>query len=637
MGEFYRGYIPTKNKKGTMKFKGVADSALLTLEQAQEYGEYAGIMADDAILVDVDDMAQATLLLDIVEDKEIRCRVLESRSGMHFLFKNSAVRKCPNRVKLACGITADIKSGFKSSYEVLKIDGKEREVLYDILDNEEYQEVPKWLFPVKTDLDFFTMENGDGRNQTLFNYILTLQSTDFSVEECRETIRIINDYILPEKLDREEIEKILRDDAFQKESFFKGGTFLHDKFATYLKNNHHIIKIDGKLHIYQDGIYQDGESLIEYEMIQHIPNLTQAKRREVLSYLDASIRRNTKPADANYVAFKNGIFDISRNELIPFTPDIIMVNRVPWDYVPGAYFELGDKVLNKVSNYDPEIRQLLEEAIGYTFYRRNELRKAFILTGKKRNGKSTYLDMIVQLLGAENVSSLDIGEIGDKFKTAELFGKLANAGDDINDNFIMNPAILKKVISGENITVEEKGVKPYKFTPYCKFLFSANTIPRIKDKSGAVLDRFIIIPFKKEFTKQDPDYDPYIKYKLRCRECMEYLIQIGIAALKRVLENQEFSHSKAAKEEWHNYEIMNNPVLEFFKDTPVGEVVNETLNDVYRKYKEFCIANGFTEIAANSFSRKAQEFYKIITIRKKVGGKLYQVFIDKNEQKTIKK
>ena len=46
-------------------------------------------------------------------------------------------------------------------------------------EDEEYEEVPKWLTPVKTNVDFLNMEEGDGRNQSLFNYILTLQSSLF--------------------------------------------------------------------------------------------------------------------------------------------------------------------------------------------------------------------------------------------------------------------------------------------------------------------------------------------------------------------------------------------------------------------------------------------------------------------------
>ena len=55
-------------------------------------------------------------------------------------------------------------------------------------ENEEAEDVPKWMTPVKTSLGFLDMDAGDGRNNALFSYILTLQSNDFSVEEARETI-----------------------------------------------------------------------------------------------------------------------------------------------------------------------------------------------------------------------------------------------------------------------------------------------------------------------------------------------------------------------------------------------------------------------------------------------------------------
>ena len=104
-------------------------------------------------------------------------------------------------------------------------------------------------------MDFLNMEAGDGRNQELFNYILTLQSNDYSVEETREAIRIINRFVLKDPLSDQEIETILRDDAFKKPVFFNGSTFLFNKFADYIRNTEHIIKISGKLHIYREGIY----------------------------------------------------------------------------------------------------------------------------------------------------------------------------------------------------------------------------------------------------------------------------------------------------------------------------------------------------------------------------------------------
>ena len=282
---FFKGYVMTENKKCIEKFKDRTD--FKTLEQVQSLPEYAGILAPDAILIDIDDEEQSEVLFKICEAENVLCKILKSRSGMHFLFKNSKVDKCFTKTKLACGLRdIDIKSGFKNSYEVLKIDGKDREVLYDILEGEEYQELPKWLFPVKTTMEFLDMEAGDGRNQALFNYILTLQSNDFTVEEARETIRIINTYILKEPLSESELSVILRDDAFKKPVFFKGNTFLFDKFATYIKNNNHIIRINGQLHLFKDGVYVPGQEEIEAVMIKHISGLSNAKRSEVFKYLN---------------------------------------------------------------------------------------------------------------------------------------------------------------------------------------------------------------------------------------------------------------------------------------------------------------------------------------------------------------
>ena len=72
------------------------------------------------------------------------------------------------------------------------------------------------MFPVKATADFVDMDAGDGRNQALFNYILTLTANDFTVEETRECIRILNKFVLKQPLSDDELEVILRDDAFQK-------------------------------------------------------------------------------------------------------------------------------------------------------------------------------------------------------------------------------------------------------------------------------------------------------------------------------------------------------------------------------------------------------------------------------------
>lgn len=616
-----------------MPFKNKSASDLQTYVQVKNLPEYAGIIADDVVLIDVDDFEQSERLMDIVEDKQCNCRVYETTRGKHFLFKNVdtsgnyILDKCGINKTLACGISADIKVGCKNSYSILKYKNADRFILYDIAEDEEYEPLPKWLMPVATNMKFFDMEAGDGRNQALFNYILTLQSNDFTPEEAREVLSIINKYILSEPLDENELETLSRDEAFQKPVFFKKKEFLFDKFAMYLKNTNHIIKINGQLHMYKDGIYVDGIQGIEAQMIKHISKLNRSKRAEVLSYLDLLIQENVPMSQANYIAFKNGIYNIETDTLEPFTPDIIVTNKINFDYDPDAYSELTDKTLNKLACHDESVRMLLEECIGYCFYRRNELRKCFILTGEKENGKSTFLSMIEHLLGQENIASLDLKELGDRFKTAELFNKLANIGDDIGSEFIPNPAVFKKLASGNPINVERKGQDPFDFSNYAKLLFSANDIPRIKDKSGAVISRLVIVPFDARFSPDDPDFDPYIKYKLIKDEPMQYLINIGLEGLKRILRNRKFTTCEKANKALEEYTENNNPILLFFKEDI--KIENEPTSEIYRKYSEFCLENSFTPMSNIEFSKQVKKHFDFDIVNKTIKGKKYRVFVSK--------
>lgn len=637
MDSFFKGYVKTKDKKCTEKFKNRTD--FKTYEEVKELPEFAGILADNTILIDIDDAAQAELMMNIVEDMQLNCRVYKTTRGKHFLFLNTNIDKCYTHCNLACGIIADIKVGCKNSYEVLKFNDKERFVEWDIEEGEQYQSIPKWMIPVKNSTDFLNMENGDGRNQALFNYILTLQSSDFSIEEARETIKIVNKYVLKEPLSDDELEVVLRDDAFKKPIFYKGNSFLFDKFALFLKNNHHIKRINNQLHLFKDGIYVPGQAEIESAMIQHIPQLNRAKRTEVMSYLDILIRENTTVTPAKFIAFRNGVLNIETDELLPFSPDLVITNKIDWDYNSSAYSEDVDEVLDNISCNDKEIRQLLEELTGYCLYRRNELGKAFILIGSGSNGKSTYLNMLKDMLGRRNTSVLDLKKLNDRFSTVMMFGKLANIGDDISEEFVTDVSEFKKIVTGETIDAEQKGQPKFEFNPYVKLIFSANNIPRMGKgrDSTAILRRLVIVPFNARFTKETlgDNFKPYITHSLKSQESMEYMIKLGVEGLKRVLKNNEFTTSEKVKAELAEYEENNNPILNFFRDCEDNEIqiANEPTNDVYRRYTVFCSENGFQSLSNGEFSKQVKKYYGYNIIRKRIGGQLRRIFVENDEER----
>ena len=123
----YRGFIPLSGKKATMQFKNKETSDLLTLEEAQKFNGYAGVLDNKTVLVDIDDFEQSEILFNIVKSKELKCKVFKTTRGKHFLFQTEAPISNKTHCKIAIGLTADFKGGSKASYQALKVDGVERE------------------------------------------------------------------------------------------------------------------------------------------------------------------------------------------------------------------------------------------------------------------------------------------------------------------------------------------------------------------------------------------------------------------------------------------------------------------------------------------------------------------------------
>lgn len=107
----------------------------------------------------------------------------------------------------------------------------------------------------------------------------------------------------------------------------------------------------------------------------------------------------------------------------------------------------------------------------------------------------------------------------------------------IGSDYIANVAVFKKLVTGQRVSAERKDQDPFEFDSYAKLLFSANAIPRLgrSKESFSVMRRLVIVPFDAKFTSEDEDFNPNIRYDLQDQEVMEYMIQIGLTGLKRLL------------------------------------------------------------------------------------------------------
>ena len=656
--DVFKFYIPTQQKRALVPFKNPAQRDMYTREYAEAHFEsYAGVLAENVVLIDIDDAAQAVRFLNMVKADGLRCRAVKTTRGMHFFFLNNGdFEGCRTAAKMACGFQCDIKVGSVPSYAICKLNGVSREVVYDV---EPYQEAPRYLLPIQTRTSFVDMQEGDGRNNELFRYIMVLERNGYSKEEIKDIFNRINNYVFVNPLGEHELGTILRDRAFTgnrgsyevaskrgaridsddpKVKFFtERGKFLADEYAEWFKQNHHLVMIGGQLHVYdkRSGTYKSAKQAFERVMIlEDIPSLTIAQRKEVLSYLyltfDYDEYNNPAVSEScKYVAFKNGVLNIETLELLPFSPDYIVTNKIPYNWDENARSALLDKTMLKLACQDENVVNLLYEAVGYGLYRRNELRKSFFLIGDRRNGKSTFLRMVNCAFGeVNNVANLDLEDLGSQFRTAELAGKLINIGDDIDGDYIPNASTFKKVVSGSPITVERKGQDPFVMTNYAKFFFSANSLPRIGrgDDNKAIVDRMVIIPFEATFDKDEPDYDPFIGSKLCQPDVIEAMLYQAVMALRRVLTNQCFTEIGKVEKTIREFEVNNNPVELFTQDMEAADFENESIPNMYRRYDVFCKTTNLKALSMPTFIKRVQTKYNLDVSVIVQGGKKLRVF-----------
>ena len=597
--------ILDEQKRATHSFKdGIGAKPWKEVEQ---FDNVALIVPTPFIILDFDTEEDAKIMLDIIEQYDLQCRVMKTNRGIHVWFRSSEPWKCFVKTRLACGIYADCKSHSKNAYVKIKDSGVMRPWLRKC-ELEEIQEVPEWLVPISTSgnkFDFKGMKEGDGRNQELFNYIIYLQSKGLNKSSIRKCIEIINTFVFSEPLDEVELTTICRDDAFQDEKLFlsfidESGKFVHSELGKELIKEYNIITVNNRMYVYKDGYYQEDSRIIEQRMIQYYPNIKTQQRNEVLQYIKITTHLVTDTIERNpyIINLKNTRLNIQTGEILDFTPDAIEFERIPIIYSELAYSSDIDKLFNRVFEEDVESIHLIEEMLGYCLIKHCKYEKGFLLTGSGSNGKSTFLELVKAFLGDANYSSLELDKVTNRFSTASLENKLANIGDDINSKILSDTGTLKKLFSGQSLEVERKGVDGYTLRPYAKHIYSCNEIPRAYDKTDGFYRRWIMIPFNAKFSVNDEDYDPLIGEKIVTDNSLSYLLNRALIGAKRLIQNGRFTQSDKVRDVLEEYKISNSLVLSWIDDTGITQeyLLANSQNNLYIEFESWCRVSNIKDI-----------------------------------------
>lgn len=189
------------------------------------------------------------------------------------------------------------------------------------------------------------------------------------------------------------------------------------------------------------GLYEECDEFIEIHVSLLQQPMSMASRKNILSYVTMMAPMKRESLDSAHVVVNNGIFNKETKKLEPFTPDFVATSKIQTNYVPvttspvlfepdGTPWTVDDWIM-ELADHDPEKNELLWQVLAASFNPGHSYNKAILFVSREgNNGKGTYGQLIKNIVGLGNYSSLKIHDYSKRFEKKNLIGKVVNIADE---------------------------------------------------------------------------------------------------------------------------------------------------------------------------------------------------------------
>lgn len=385
----------------------------------------------------------------------------------------------------------------------------------------------------------------------------------------------------------------------------------YNGLAKYFRKELKVKNDDTYSCIYEDGMYRD---MSRTELAYTIEKLTKYRCQSNQSegfkkkiHSQCFYPKNRFIPPEGLVNLNNGVLDIKSKKLLDHSHEYNFRYKLNHDFNPEARASRFIEFLNFIFEEDQNLIRLIGEIMGYTLIGGDPfLHRAFIFHGDGRNGKSTLLDVIKELLGEHSVSSVSMDRLNEPFSVVRMDGKLANIVEEAPST--INSEAFKKIVGGGTVAAARKHMDEYDLKVFARMFFACNDYPHFKDSSKGLKDRLIIIPFKKYI--EEEDRDPTIKKKLFLE--MSGILNFAIKGYERLmLQGRVFTKAKAVEDSVDEYLSETDSVVSWGKETLT---ITDNLADrvkvqtMFDSYKEYCRQNGYSTCNNKTFGKRLKRY-----------------------------
>lgn len=384
----------------------------------------------------------------------------------------------------------------------------------------------------------------------------------------------------------------------------------------------------GRVFRYQDGVYKllTINQLDHYITTEYLNNdliYNRQKKNICLDILRSSTYINSRIIEDSIkgtINLRNGVYYFDKIKgiiAVDFKPVEAMVhfrahdknrmyysfNQLPVEYNSEAKCPSIDKFIAEVFGEDRV--DDIYEFIGYLLVPHVKYQRAMIMIGSGKNGKTTFLDMITEFLGEDNIAQIPLQYLDGKFALYNLKNKSACIVSDLPAKDLNDTGNAKRVVTDKRLSSNIKNIQGnFEFDNRCKMLYSVNTLPRSKDKSSAFYRRWCLYICDAVF---EENKDVNIFDKLTTPEELSGLFNKALEGYERLVKKNGFKDTEdEVREIW---ELESNPIAEFIMNRCAkGTEFEYKSRDLFEAFNEFRATKGKSTLHPKSIGHWLRQY-----------------------------
>jgi putative DNA primase/helicase len=325
--------------------------------------------------------------------------------------------------------------------------------------------------------------------------------------------------------------------------------------------------------------------------------------------------------------FKNGTLDLRTGVLSPHNREDYITRIVPFDFDPDAKCPRFDAFMRNFMCDNERLIKFLWRAMGYSVCGVTDEQKMFILYGDGANGKSTFLNLMLELLGqgptgyamAANSENLLSNRGTNRHETwrMSLAAIRFAACQEVDEGRALAESLLKELTGSDIITGRKLYQNEWSYKPEFTLWLALNHLPHVRGTDEGIWRRLCVIPCNASF-KEKPDRDMPRRllqeavgiWARLAREAREWIKEQLVTPREVIVANTLYRHEQ-------------DPLRDFIERwCVVSADAVETRSTLWAAYEEYC-----TEYKVRTFHER-KRFYAALEKQygtKKVHGERFFV------------